>query len=251
MLPPLLYVATGIQMPFRSLVILILALLAMPANIPAEEGASLKAVVATLEEGYRTLEDVRANFTQKARIASLNRDDRGAGEMYLKRPAGAPAMFRFNYTKPQKQQIICNGKTVWLYTPDAKQVMTTDISGILEAGPGGTLNYLTGLGTVSRDFTISFVGSGRDKQGNYLLQLVPRNKSRILAKLVLTVSARAVEGFIKEGKAVSAFPLTASVVYDTAGNRTALEFANVRVNSGIAGTLFTFKPPAGVEVIKQ
>ena len=41
------------------------------------------------------------------------------------------------------------------------------------------------------------------------------------------------------------------VVFDPFGSRTAIEFSNVRVNRGLRGSLFSFKVPEGVEVIKQ
>lgn len=238
-------------MPFPRLFLLLVILFLLSTPVAqARTGADLKDVVATLEQGYDLLEDVQASFTQRATIASLKREERGAGELFIKRPAGRAAMFRFNYTKPQRQQIISNGKTVWIYLPEAGQVMASDVAAVLEGGAGGTLNYLTGLGRVSRDFNITFAGDGRDKRGNYLLQLVPRKPSQVIERLQITVSGEAVERFLEEGKATDPFPVVASVVYDRSGNRTALEFSRVRVNRGLSDSLFTFKVPAGVEVVK-
>lgn len=226
-----------------------ITLLSAPAK--ARAGAELKDVVATLEEGYKKLEDVHARFSQRAAIASLKREELGGGELYIKRPAGGTAMFRFNYKKPQKQQIISNGKTVWIYAPDARQVMVADIRGVLEGGSGGTLNYLTGLGRVSNDFNITFAGNGQDKKGNYVLQLVPKKRSQVMARLQITVLAEAVEQYLAAGSAKEPFPVAASVLYDHYGNKTALEFSKARTNRGLSNSLFTFTPPAGVEVIRQ
>ncbi|MBI1922208.1 MAG: outer membrane lipoprotein chaperone LolA [Geobacter sp.] len=212
--------------------------------------AELDDVVATLEQGYAILEDVQASFVQRAAIASLKREEKGGGEMLIKRPQNAPAMFRFDYTKPQKQQIISNGKTLWFYVPDNQQVMVTNLNGLME-NSGVSMNYLTGLGHVSRDFSIAFAGDGKDSKGNYVLQLTPKKKSQLLARLQLTIKAEAVEGYLREGKAVDPFPVLTSVVHDQAGNRTTLEFHKIRVNKGLSGSLFQFRVPSGVEVIKQ
>jgi outer membrane lipoprotein carrier protein len=221
----------------------------MLAAVPAG-AAELKDVVATLEQGYGSLADLQADFSQRTTIASLKREERGAGELFLKRPAKSAAMFRFNYTKP-KQQIVSNGKTVWYYQPDAKQVMTSDLAAMFEGGNSIALNYLTGMGNVSRDFTPAFAGSGRDKKGNYLLDLTPKKGNQGVTKLQLTIAARAVDDYLRDGKASMPFPIVASVVTDTMGNRTVIEFSRLRVNQGLDSGRFTFKVPAGVEVIKQ
>jgi outer membrane lipoprotein carrier protein len=104
---------------------------------------------------------------------------------------------------------------------------------------------------ISRDYNSSFVGSGRDKKGNYVLELVPRKKNRVMAKLHITVSQRAVEQFMRDGKAHDPFPLVSSVVYDPYGNMTAIEFNRIRVNRGIGNSRFNFRIPQGVEVIKK
>ncbi len=227
--------------------ILAISCTALPAG--AETGAELKTVIDTLEKGYRLLEDVQVSFTQRATIASLKREVKGAGEMFIRRPGSGTPMFRFNYTKPEKQQIISDGKTVWIYQPEERQAMMADLSAAMESG-GVTLNYLTGLADVSRDFTVTFAGSGRDRKGNYVLQLVPRKKSRLIERLQVTVSGEAVERYREEGKGVEPFPVVSSELFDTAGNRTLLEFARAKVNRGLGSSLFTFKPPKGVEVIK-
>lgn len=235
----------------RRLILSTLALLgAICLTAAAAAAAELDDVVATLEQGYAILEDVQASFVQRAAIASLKRVEKGGGEMFIKRPQSAAAMFRFDYVKPQKQQIISNGKTLWFYIPENRQVMVTNLNGLME-NSGVSMNYLTGLGHVSRDFSIAFAGDGKDSKGNYVLQLTPKKKSQLLARLQLTIKAEAVEGFLRERKAVDPFPVLTSVVQDQGGNRTTLEFHKVRVNKGISGVLFQFKVPAGVEVIKQ
>lgn len=40
-------------------------------------GAEVKDVVATLEQGYRSLKDVQAEFTQRTALASIKKEQRG------------------------------------------------------------------------------------------------------------------------------------------------------------------------------
>jgi outer membrane lipoprotein carrier protein len=212
--------------------------------------AGLKDVVAALEQGYVALNDVQADFSQRTAIASIKKEQLGSGTLYIKKPARASAMFRFNYDKP-KQQIVSNGKLVWFYMPENKQVIVIDALNLFDVQNGITLNYLTGMDHVSKDFTACFAGNGRDKKGNYILELIPRKQNRTIAKLQITVAARAVEQFIKDGHARDPFPIISSVVYDSSGNRTAIEFSRIKTNRGIKSSLFNFKTPSGVDVIKR
>ncbi|RII31225.1 MAG: outer membrane lipoprotein carrier protein LolA [Geobacter sp.] len=227
---------------------LVMTMMAIPA-LAAEKQATLKEVVSALEKGYATLKDVQADFSQKTVIAAIKKEQRGNGEVLLKRPASATAMFRFNYTKP-KQQIISNGKQVWFYLPDNRQVMVSAVADMFKGGNNIALSYLTGLGHVSRDFNIAFAKEQRDKNGNYQLELVPKKPSPVLAKLQLSISAKTVEDFLRDGTVKDLFPIVSSVIYDAGGNETRIDYGRARVNKGIDNNRFTFKIPEGVETIK-
>jgi outer membrane lipoprotein carrier protein len=226
----------------------VMATLLLMARQSCAAGVTPKDVVTALEKGYSSVTDLQADFTQLTTITTMNRDERGVGELFLKKSPGG-AMFRFDYSKPH-QQIISNGTSIWYYLPDNKQVMVSSAEALYKGGNGIALNYLTGIGHLSTDFTAGFPHGGKDKKGNYVLELVPRKSNPSLARLQLTVSARAVDEFLKTGKVREPFPIVSSVVYDQVGNRTRIDFSRLRINRGIGSDHFTFKVPAGVEVIK-
>ena len=215
----------------------------------APPSASLKEVVSALEKGYAGLQDVQADFSQKTTISAVNREQKGVGEVLLKRPASAAAMFRFNYAKP-KQQIISNGKQVWFYTPENKQVVVNSVAVMFADANSIALSYLTGLGHVSRDFDVSFAAEPKDKNGNYQLELTPKKASAVLAKLQLTVDYEAVIQLQKTGEVKNVFPIVSSIVHDAGGNRTRIDYSRARVNKGVSDGKFNFRIPEGVEVIK-
>jgi outer membrane lipoprotein carrier protein len=232
----------------RLMTYIALLLFSLAVQASAGPAVTVTDVVATLEQGYATLSDLQADFSQRATLTSMNRDERGAGELFIKKSAGS-AMFRFNYTKP-RQQIISNGKTVWYYLPGNKQVIISDAATLFEGGNGVALNYLTGLGHISADFTASFAAEARDKKGDYVLDLVPKKMSPVMSRLRLTISAMAVEEFRETKTVRHPFPVVSSVVYDQLGNTTRIDFGKVKVNRGLGSDRFTFKIPAGVDVIK-
>jgi len=214
-----------------------------------DKGASLKDVVGALEKGYAGLQDVHADFSQRTLVAAIGREQKGNGELFLKRPASSSAMFRFNYARP-KQQIVCNGRQVWFYISENRQVMVMPVADMFKGGNAIALSYLTGLGHVSRDFSVSFAKEQRDRNGDYHLELIPKKTTPVLAKLQLTVSGEAVERFQRQGSVPDIFPVQASVVYDAVGNQTRIDYSHARVNKGVDNHLFNFKIPAGVEVVK-
>lgn len=215
----------------------------------ADKPASLKDVVGALEKGYAGLQDVHADFSQRTLIAGVGREQKGSGEVFLKRPASSTAMFRFDYTKP-KQQIVSNGRQVWFYLPENRQVMVSSVADMFKGGNAIALSYLTGLGHVSRDFTVSFAKEQRDKNGDYQLELIPKKPTPVLVRLQLTVSAETVDRFLRQGNVQDLFPVRASVVHDAGGNQTRIDYSHVRVNKGIDNDRFNFKTPAGVVVVK-
>src|SRR5512138_45327 len=145
----------------------------------AEGGATVQELLAVLEKGYGSMEDLQADFKQRTYIASLKREEKGGGELFLKKKGGG-AMFRFNYTKP-KQQIVSNGKTVWYYLPENRQVIQSDAAKLFSGGNAMAMSYLTGLGSLPADFTVKLVSAEPDKKGNYQLELVPKKHNQSVA----------------------------------------------------------------------
>jgi len=223
-------------------------MLTAAAAYPAEK-ADLQEILAALKQGHASMEDLHADFSQRTYVASLKREEKGSGELFLKKK-GETAQFRFNYVKP-RQQIISNGKTVWYYLPENRQVILTDTAQLFSGGNAIALSYLTGLGSLSEDFNIKLLSASPDKKGNYQLELVPKKNNPAVAKLHLSVSGAAVAKAGKNPAGEAFFPIAASVIFDQMGNRTTIEYSNIRINSGLGSDRFSFKPPAGVEVIKQ
>lgn len=215
--------------------------LAAPAELPD--------IMAVVKKGYASMDDLQADFSQKTYVASIRREEKGSGHLSLKKRGGT-AMFHFNYVRP-KQQIISNGKSVWYYLPENRQVILTDTAKLFSGGNGMALSYLTGLGNLDADFSVRLVDSKPDKKGNYLLELVPKKQNAAVAKLQLFISAAVVDKALNPDYREPFFPISASILFDQIGNRTTIEYSRVRVNGGLANDRFSFKPPAGVDVIKQ
>jgi outer membrane lipoprotein carrier protein len=230
--------------------ILMVALLLCCTGSPVQAGeATLQQVISTLEQGYAGLQDLQAGFNQTTVLAGFPKPQKGHGELALRRPQQATAQFRFDYAVP-KQSIISNGKQVWFYQPETRQVMVSSLEGMMKGGNSIGMAYLTGLGNVSKDFNAVFSKPGRDKQGNYLIDLTPRKPTPVLSRLRLAIREEAVNAFLADGQVKELFPVASSTVFDASGTETRISYSRIRTNSGLSAAKFTFTVPKGVEIIK-
>lgn len=235
-----------------------LLLLLMPGFALATDEL-LADVIATLETPFKAgtpagdqIRDFQAEFVQKSHIASINRVQRGEGTVRFRfrsavqEPLSA-AQFRWDYRLPSVQEILSDGRTLWVYVPENQQVIESDVSRLNEDQGENPVTFLSGLENLSRDFVIAWSPEQRDDKGNYQLLLKPRKESQLVAQMQVVVSQKAVNQWRQKHKAGSIFPITATLVTDAQGNRTEIEFFKSKMNLNLPADLFTFVIPAGVD----
>src|SRR5436189_4254016 len=202
--------------------------LAAPSAAPA---ATLDQVVRDLEEAYSRMLDLRAEFTQTAFNKSLNQTIPAEGTVYLKKGG----KLRWEYTEPTPQEIVSDGKELWVYTPSLNQVNVGDAPEAL-AGPAGS--FLAGLGRLRAEFSVRFLNptEPKDAEGDWVLDLIPKQPLPTLARLILSVDAKT-------------WAVRKAVVYDQFENTVTMRLTKVAVSSGLPDRLFTFVAPRGVQPV--
>lgn len=254
---------------------LLLGLLALPAfalQIP-KYNVSLSEVIATVEKpfsldrsGSPEITTVRADFFQRSTIAEKKKEFRADGQMYLQPATSSGSLkFRFDYYRPTRQEIVCDGRTLWIYLPENKQVIQSDVREFFDPSRSNSvrdrgINFLQGLGRISKDFTIIFNRTINDQAGNYILELTPRRASATIEKLFITVSRLAMEqraGTLPQTglsparpQQLSPFPILSTTVVDHEGNSTTMEFSNAVTNSMVSDMLFKFDVPPDAQVVR-
>src|SRR3990167_3524770 len=108
-----------------------LAAAALLLGAPAIRAQTLDDVVRDLEAVYSRMTDLKAEFSQTAFNKSLNQTIPAQGTVWLKRGG----KLRWEYTEPTPQQIVSDGRKLWVYTPALNQVNVGDAPAAL-AGPG-------------------------------------------------------------------------------------------------------------------
>jgi len=192
---------------------------------------SLDEVVNGVESTYGKITDLRAEFTQTARNKSLGQDIKAEGIVLLKKGG----KMRWDYKSPAPQQIVSDGTSLWVYTPELNQVNKGNAPKAL-AGPAGS--FLSGLGKIREEFTIRFLNSAnpRDSAGRPVLDLTPKQSTPLLTRLVIAVDPK--DYVVRE-----------AVLYDQFQNTVTMTFNKVVINPGLNDTLFAFTPPKDAAVV--
>jgi len=203
----------------------------LTSSLPAAawgEALSLDEVLGRIQEQYEKHADFKADFLQEAVIKSLGKKQESEGVVYFKKPG----KMNWMYTKPTKQQIISDGKTLWNYQPENKQVIVSRVAQAFQSQTPST--FLTGLGNLKKDFQARFLKEPVPGSG-YSLDLTPLETQGGVEKLFLVADPRN-------------FNILQAKIQDAMGNTTQITFSKISFNNHLADSLFAFTPPKGVEV---
>ncbi|RYG14433.1 MAG: outer membrane lipoprotein chaperone LolA [Burkholderiales bacterium] len=198
----------------------------------AAHGASA-AGLESLEAFIKSTKSGRAEFSQ---VVTSPPKDGQAGK--TKTSTGSfefqrPNRFRFVYKKPFEQTIVADGQTLWLYDVDLNQVTARKQAQALGASPAALVASASDLGALQKDFNLQ---GAPDKDG--LQWVVATPKSRDAQLQSVRVGFRGLE-------------LAALEILDSFGQRSVMSFSKVEVNPALGAEAFSFKPPAGADVIRQ
>ena len=139
-----------------------------------------------------------------------------------------PGKFRWTYSKPYAQVIVGDGRKVWIYDEDLKQVTVKKLDQALGSTPAA---LLAGNNEAMRAFRLIDKGV---KDGIEWLEAVPRDKEGSFERIRM--------GFGESG-------LRQMELVDSFGQTTVLRFGSLERNPKLDPALFRFTPPKGADVI--
>jgi outer membrane lipoprotein carrier protein len=212
----------------KAIAMVALVLLVAAGPVSAQ---SLDDVLREVEGVYGRMTDLRADFTQVAFNKSLSQSIPAKGTVYLKKGG----KLRWEFTEPTPQEIVSDGKKLWVYTPTLNQANVAEAPEAL-AGPAGS--FLAGLGKLRTEFQVRFLNPAqpKDTDGNWVLDLTPKQPLPTLSRLILALDPKSWE--IKK-----------AVVHDQFENTVTMRFTKMAVNSGLPDRTFTFVAPKGVVIV--
>ncbi|MDP8983918.1 MAG: outer membrane lipoprotein chaperone LolA [Pseudomonadota bacterium] len=188
-------------------------------------GAMAQATPAAEVEKYLAgLASWSADFTQTIDDGHGKILRSAAGKLYLQRPG----KFRWDYTEPSEQLVLADGKQIWFYDKDLAQANVRDMDSTLASTPA---SLLSDSGSIDSQFDIAALPSAG---GLEWFQLIPKHADTDFQLVRI--------GF-RKGELASMF------LADKLNQVTQLTFTHPSRNAKFPTDLFSFTPPAGVDVI--
>lgn len=187
--------------------------------------AAQDAARARLDNFFTKVNSLAGSFNQQVYDKKGKIIQKAAGQLYLNRPG----KFRWVYATPEPQEIIADGKNVWIYDKDLDQVTVKPMRAAIASTP---IAILTRKASPESQFQVSQMAG--KKAGLDWFNLKPHRSSRDFKNIQLGLDAK---GGLRQ-----------MVMFDKLGQKTVINL-NVRNNAPVSGKQFYFRPPAGVDVI--
>ncbi len=199
-------------------------------------------VAQRLQARYDKIISLSFNFIQNTSGDMTGRPRRGSGMASFVKLGGKNYM-RWDYTSPDKQVLISDGKTFSMYFAKLQQMIVS---------PAETLDtdltyaFFTGKGILKKDFHIRPADAELQSENSADLQvikLIPKTPQSQVQDIHLWVTKDSLIRRIH--------------IRDHFGTLTVLNFSDIVVNSMVGKnpqellTFFTFIPPEGTEIIRQ
>lgn len=215
-------------MRFLSPLLAVVALgLASPMRPQAQTAPPSAAVLAgQLQKRYESIRDFTADFEQTYRGALLRRAETERGKVLLKKPNRV----RFTYEAPDPK--VFNSDGVLFRSYSKKERAGSEYPLPKENEASTALMFLAGRGNLARDFTAGLATGAPATEWH--LGLVPKMKQADFDTLTLFVDRRTLA-------------LLGFVTTDDQGTNT-IRFSNLKENTGLADSAFTFNFPPGTEI---
>lgn len=179
-----------------------------------------------LESFIQDVETFQADFEQTLYDADSEPLQSSLGSVQLKRPG----RFVWTYTEPEEQQIIADGKRIWMYDKELEQVTVNDIDDRVAGTP---LALLMRASPLEEAFDIQELGEADDINW---LELTPKSESSDFEQIFIGLNSTG---------------LAAMELRDNFGQATQIVFSNFESGMVLDDELFEFTAPEGVDVIGQ
>jgi outer membrane lipoprotein carrier protein len=196
------------------------------ASAFAATAAHPKSGVDSLRRFFKDVNSFSARFNQVVLDERNEPIQESSGTLWIERPN----KFRWDYEKPYAQQIVADGKRLWIYDPGLQQVTVRKLAGSLGDTPAA---LLAGKGRLDNNFRIKPLGEQNDVEW---VQLLPRRKDSGYDDIRI--------GFA-QGK------LQVLEMVDSFGHTTRVTLDKQKENVRIDADRFSFTPPQGVDVVGE
>jgi outer membrane lipoprotein carrier protein len=214
------------------MLIAVLAALLPLVAIPVSQGGALPPdeLARRIQAKYEQVRDFTADFEHTYEGGVLRQKVTERGKLQIKKPG----KMRWTYTAPEKKEFVSDGRKLYSYVPEDRQVIVSDVPRMDQAG--SPILFLAGKGSVVRDFKASDAQVSGVGAGEQALKLVPVAPQEEYDWIVLVVDRANLQ-------------LRRLITADAQGGTSSFTFRNLKENVGLPDKAFSFTIPRGVDVI--
>lgn len=170
--------------------------------------------------------DFSASFYQISCLKAIEMTEEAYGRAFF----SYPGKMRWEYQKPEKNQIITDGSSLWIYRPDENQVVKGNAGSFFKAGAGGA--FLSDFSIVREKYDISLT---KQEDRTAELKLVPEQKDPEIKEIMICIDQESVE-------------IRTVVTTNIYGDTTTLKFSNIQFRP-LEASLFEFIVPEGTDIL--
>jgi len=192
----------------------------------AHSGTAQAAATDQLRGFLGRVQSLEAHFEQTLYDEKGKPLETSRGRFYLQRPG----RFRWNYSEPYIQEIVADGKQVWIYDNELAQVTVRRLDDALGSTPA---LLLSSDEPVEKNFTLRDMGV---RDGLDWVELIPTVAEASFTAVRLGFSGQELERMD---------------LVDGFGQTTELHFSGAVHNPRLDPALFRFSVPTGVDVISD
>ncbi|HLH31768.1 MAG TPA: outer membrane lipoprotein chaperone LolA [Terriglobia bacterium] len=161
----------------------------------------------------------------------LNRKHEASGHLYLMKPR----KMRWDYKRPEEEQFVSDGKTIYFYVPAEHQVSKEPMKETFDDRM--PLAFLLGRSDLRSEFTqFELLNTKPFLEGTMVVRMYPKRKTDIKDVVMEVYPAN--------------YQIRRLLLSHTDGSQRDFYFSNIRTNNRIKGDIFEFKVPAGVQVVQ-
>lgn len=186
--------------------------------------ANAKALLEELRKAYESTKDLSGRFVQTSHLAAASMDRVVTGKVVFKKGG----KMRWSYEGDDPQEIVSDGKTLWIHQVRDKNVLRQDLTK-LPPSNRFALDLLSGFQGLTDSFDVKACGES-------CLELRPKEARAELTRIILQLEPK-----VREVRSVT--------TEDSLGNRTRVDLKDLKWNLGVRDETFVFKAPRGVEIL--
>jgi outer membrane lipoprotein carrier protein len=188
---------------------------------------NIEKILSAIEKQYGK-KSFETLFNQTSTLAALDMTETANGKAIFSHPG----KMQWEYLKPEKHQIVTNGKVLWIYRPEQGQVLVGDAREFFKTGAGGA--FLSDIRLIRGNYIITLMESMDDHTD---LELRPQIHDPNISKIIIRVS-------LKTNYIIQA------IIYNTQGDTNFFEFTDIKFRP-VEDSLFDFAVPEGVNIVNM